>query len=303
MRLDLRAMDAFPAFFPLAGRTIAIAGEGDAAESKVRLFEGSPARLVRVPTARAHETTAYEDASLAFICAGDEAFRQGAASAARLAGAVVNVVDHPSLSDFMTPALIDRGQVVAAVGTTGSAPLLATLLRSDIEVLVPEGAGRVAALFGEIRQRMRVALPDPDARRAFLRKALVGPAAEAAMAGDMAGARTLLDEALTASASETPKAGRLRIVIDAGASDLITLRAARALAQADVLVVGDGAAAGTIALARREARRLGPGDANAEALAGFLANGLDVVWVSAREPVLAPLAIGVAIERLRPGRG
>src|SRR5580700_392549 len=134
-------MDAFPAFFPLAGRTIAIVGEGAAAESKLRLFDGSPARVVRVEEAKALKPKAYDGASLVFICAG--------------AGAVVNVVDHPALSDFMTPALVDRGQVVAAVGTTGSAPLLATLLRSDIEARVPEGAGRVAALFGAMREELR----------------------------------------------------------------------------------------------------------------------------------------------------
>ncbi|HKP77574.1 MAG TPA: siroheme synthase, partial [Phenylobacterium sp.] len=41
-------MDAFPAFFPLAGRSVVIAGEGEAAEAKVRLFAGSPATLVRL---------------------------------------------------------------------------------------------------------------------------------------------------------------------------------------------------------------------------------------------------------------
>ena len=41
-------MDSFPAFFPLAGRSLAIAGEGEAAEAKVRLFDGSPATIVRL---------------------------------------------------------------------------------------------------------------------------------------------------------------------------------------------------------------------------------------------------------------
>jgi precorrin-2 dehydrogenase/sirohydrochlorin ferrochelatase len=296
-------MDAFPAFFPLAGRTVAIVGDGEPAEAKVRLFDGSPARLVRVDAARAHEAEAYEGAALAFICSGDEAFRARAAEAARAAGAVVNVVDHPALSDFMTPALVDRGQVVAAVGTTGSAPLLATLLRSDLEARIPEGAGRVAAVFGSLREAMRKALPNLDDRRAFLREALVGPAADAAMAGDMAGARVLLEEALAGAAQGRRRAGRLRIVMDGGHGDLISLRAARALAQADILVVGDGAAAATIALARREARRLTPKGAGAKALAGFLAQGLDVVWVSAHEPVLEPQGLDVAIERLWPGRG
>jgi precorrin-2 dehydrogenase/sirohydrochlorin ferrochelatase len=296
-------MDAFPAFFPLAGRTIAIVGEGAAAESKLRLFDGSPARVVRVEDAKALKPKAYDGASLVFICAGDEAFRAKAADAARAAGAVVNVVDHPALSDFMTPALVDRGQVVAAVGTTGSAPLLATLLRSDIEARVPEGAGRVAALFGAVREELRQALPNLDARRAFLREALVGPAAEAAMADDMPTARRLLAGALAGAATAKPRTGRLRVVMDSGQGDLISLRAARALAQADVLVIGDGAAPATIALARREARRLKAEEAGAKALTGLLAKGLDVVWVSAREPVFAPVAIEVEIERLWPGRG
>jgi len=41
-------MNAFPAFFPLAGRRVAIVGEGDAAEAKARLFGGSPAEIVRL---------------------------------------------------------------------------------------------------------------------------------------------------------------------------------------------------------------------------------------------------------------
>jgi precorrin-2 dehydrogenase / sirohydrochlorin ferrochelatase len=296
-------MEAFPAFFPLSGRTIAIVGDGAAAESKLRLFDGSPATLVRVEDGKAHEPESYDGASIAFICGGDEAFRAKAADAARAAGAVVNVVDHPALSDFMTPALVDRGQVVAAVGTTGSAPLLATLLRSDIEARVPEGAGRVAALFGAMREELRQALPDLDARRGFLREAMVGPAAEAAMADDMDSAKRLLADALAAAATAKPRAGRLRIVMDGGQGDLISLRAARALAQADVLVLGEGAAASTVALARREARRMKPKEAGTKVLAELLAKGLDVVWVSAREPVIAPVGIDVAIERLWPGRG
>ena len=33
-------MDAFPAFYPLIGRSVAVAGEGEAAEAKARLFDG-----------------------------------------------------------------------------------------------------------------------------------------------------------------------------------------------------------------------------------------------------------------------
>ncbi len=295
-------MDAFPAFFPLAGRTVAIVGDGEPAEAKARLFEGSPARLLRIEAARALDPATYEDAGLVFVAAGNAEFRAAAAGAARKAGAVVNVVDHLALSDFHTPALVDRGEVVAAVGTAGASPMLAALLRNDIEARVPPGAGRVAALFGAMREPLREKLPDLDARRAFLREALTGPAADAAMAGDMALARRLLGEALDGWGDREPTKGRLRIIEDAVAADLLSLRAARALAQADILIADSAAAPATLALARREARRVAVGQADLDSLAGFTGQGLQIVWVGGPEQSLldALAEKGVAIERLRP---
>jgi precorrin-2 dehydrogenase/sirohydrochlorin ferrochelatase len=289
-------MDVFPAFFPLAGRTVVIAGAGEAAEAKARLFDGSPARLMRVQGEAALAVASYAGASLAFVAGDDAGFLAGACAAARAAGALVNVVDHPELCDFTTPAVIDRGQVVAAVGTGGASPLLAALLRSDIEARVPEGAGRVAALLGGLQDEIRAALPDLVARRAFLRSALSGPAAEAAMAGDRAGAQRLLRAALAAQSGARP-AGRVCVLAHAGAADLLSLRAARRLAEADVVVLGPTLAADVAALARRDARRIAPAAADLAALAG---EGLLVV--TAPPPPAAALAAlraaGVAVEVL-----
>jgi precorrin-2 dehydrogenase/sirohydrochlorin ferrochelatase len=182
--------------------------------------------------------------------------------------------------------------------------MLAALLRNDIEARIPPGAGRVAALFGAMRERHRETLPDLDARRAFLREALTGPAAQAAMDDDMAGARRLLGEALDAWDTRAASAGRLRLVIDDGAEDRLSLRAARALAQADVLIADAGATPATLALARREARRLAPSQVDLAQLKGMSGQGLQIVWVGAETnatDILEALAAeGVAIERLRP---
>ncbi|MBW8813480.1 MAG: bifunctional precorrin-2 dehydrogenase/sirohydrochlorin ferrochelatase [Caulobacterales bacterium] len=246
-------MDAFPAFFPLAGRTVVIAGEGEAAEAKARLFEGSPATIVRLTGAEALDPRAYAGASLAFVAAEDDGWARAAAEAARAAGVPVNAVDRPALCDFTTPAVIDRGEVVAAIGTGGASPMLATMLRHDIEARVPEGTGRIAALFRLMQDEVRGALPDAHARRRFLRAALNGPAAEAAVAGDMEGAR----ERLRAALFDTPQlAGRVLYVDARGPADLLTLRAARALAAADVLACDPEAHADVLALARRDAERL-----------------------------------------------
>jgi precorrin-2 dehydrogenase/sirohydrochlorin ferrochelatase len=248
-------MDAFPAFFPLAGRTIVIVGAGEQAQAKLRLFAGSPATILRLEGEAALKPQAYAGAALAFIASEDDAFAQAAAGAARAAHVPVNVVDRPALCDFTTPAVIDRGEVVAAIGTSGASPMLATLLRHDIEARVPEGAGRVAALFALLQDEVRKALPEAHRRRAFLRAALTGPAAQAAMRGDQAEAVRLLREAL---GRDAPGAGAVQYIDARGPVDHLTLRAARALAAADVLVCDEGAHADILALARRDAERTGP---------------------------------------------
>lgn len=264
-------MDAFPAFFPLAGRSVVIAGEGEAAEAKVRLFAGSPATLVRLTGGEALDPRAYAGMTLAFVAGDDDQWAMAAAEAARAANVPVNVVDRPALCDFTTPAVIDRGEVVAAIGTGGASPMLATMLRHDIEARVPEGAGRLAALFRSLQEEVRAALPDAHARRRFLRAALTGPAAEAAIAGDMEGAR----ERLRAALFDTPGLSGLVQYIDArGPADLLTLRAARALSAADVLVCDPEAHDDVLALARRDAERFGP--RTPDQLAEFAAEGLTV---------------------------
>jgi precorrin-2 dehydrogenase/sirohydrochlorin ferrochelatase len=189
-------MDSFPAYFPLAGRRVVVVGAGAQADAKAALFEGSPAEVVRLDESRAMMPQAYHGAALAFIASEDRDQAARAAAAARQASVPVNVVDRPDLCDFFTPALVDRGEVVAAVGTGGSSPVLAQVLKEQIAAGIPEGAGRLAALLRQFRQEVKAAFPDMIERRKFVLGVLDGPAAEAALAGKMDEARWLLQEAL-----------------------------------------------------------------------------------------------------------
>jgi precorrin-2 dehydrogenase/sirohydrochlorin ferrochelatase len=265
-------MNSFPAYFPLAGRRVMIIGEGEAAEAKARLFEGSPAEIDRLSALAGADLRAYVGAVLAFVATKDEALAVTCSRAARAAGVPVNVVDRPDLSDFVTPAVIDRGDVVAAIGTGGTAPILASLLRGDIEARVPEGTGRVAALLGRLQGEVRGAYPDLVQRRAFLRQVLAGPVAEAALAGDVGRAEALLREAI---AKGEGSQGSLRLIDGSGPADLLTLRAARALSEADILVIDPDAAPDVVVLARRDARRIAPTDFDP----AFLQGGQQVVWI------------------------
>lgn len=267
-------LDSFPAYFPLTGRKVVIAGSGDAAEAKARLFEGSPATMIRLDGHAAYLPGSYTGATLAFIASPDEVFVQAAASAARAARVLVNVVDRPELCDFNTPAVIDRGEVVAAVGTGGSAPVLATMLRNDIEVQVPEGTGRVAALLSKFQGEVRKTLPALHERRAFLRDAVMGEAAEAARAGDMDRAGQLFREAL---AKGSARRGTVRFIAGKGPADLLTLRAVRALGAADVLVLDGDAEPEVVKMARRDVERVDAAGADAEHLIQLAREGRQIV--------------------------
>lgn len=271
-------MDAFPAYFALAGQTVVIAGSGEGAAAKARLFDGSPARLVRIDGDEAFEPKTYEGARLAFIDGEDMVFATRAAQAARAGGALVNVVDRPALSDFSTPALIDRGSLVAAVGTAGASPMLAAILRGEIESRIPEGAGRVAALLHRMKDEVREAFPDVADRRAFLREAAMGPAAEAAMAGNSEEAMAVLRRAM---AQKDARQGRLYLLDGSGPADLLSLRALRALAEADAIMADADCDPQVLVRARRDATRLSVDD---EALASQVDRGLKVVRIIAGPP-------------------
>ena len=105
-------MDAFPAYFPLAGAKIVVAGSGEGAEAKARLFDGSPARLVRAEGPEAFLAGTYAGASLVFVASPDDLFVQAAVTAARAARAydgwcdVANVSNHdrsPCLAFYVIP--------------------------------------------------------------------------------------------------------------------------------------------------------------------------------------------------------
>jgi precorrin-2 dehydrogenase/sirohydrochlorin ferrochelatase len=293
-------MDAFPAFFPLSGARVVIAGDGEGAEAKARLFAGSPAEVVRLTGEATLDPGAYAGAKLVFVASYDEAYARAAAAAARAGGAPLNVVDRPELSDFHTPAIVDRGTVVAAIGTAGAAPLLASLLRAEIELRVPAGAGRMAALLASRRDALREAFADLPARRAFLRAMLASPVAVAVEAGDLALAEARLDRAIRAGHTAV---GRASFVTAPASADLISVRCVRVLNTVDILVVGEGSEAIVAAHARRDAEHWASPDVTEEAIAGQAAAGRLIALVD-RRPDLDLMrrlaARGVAVEHLAP---
>jgi uroporphyrin-III C-methyltransferase/precorrin-2 dehydrogenase/sirohydrochlorin ferrochelatase len=139
---------------------------------------------------------------------------------------------------------------------------------------------------------IRAALPDLIKRRAFMRRVVNGPVADLAMAGEDARAEAAL---LAELAQGAALLGRLYAIVVEGPADLLSLRAARVLSEADVLVEGQGSDPAIAILARRDSQRLMASDMDAQALTDLLSQGLQVVLIG-KEAI--ERARGLAVESL-----
>jgi uroporphyrin-III C-methyltransferase/precorrin-2 dehydrogenase/sirohydrochlorin ferrochelatase len=189
---------------------------------------------------------------LVFAATGDGPVNAAIAAAARETNVPVNVVDDATLSSFIMPAIVDRSPLLVAISTGGAAPVLATRLRARIEALLDESWGRLALFADRWRRRIRTAVPDLWMRRRFYDWLLDGPVAAAVRAGRESDADRIVETQLGRKA-ETP-AGKV-VLVGAGPGDpgLMTLRALRALQQADVILTDRLVSAEILGLARREA--------------------------------------------------
>ena len=180
-------------------------------------------------------------------------------------------------------AAVDAGADGIVVSNHGgrafdSAIATIDILRGEIESRIPEGAGRVAALLHKMKDEVREAFPDMAQRRAFLREAAMGPAAEAAMAGESDKAMAVLRSAM---AQPGARQGRLFLLDGSGPADLLSLRALRALAEADAIMADAACDPQVLVRARRDATRL---PVDEESLETQIAAGLKVVRITAGPP-------------------
>lgn len=180
----------------------------------------------------------------------------------------VNVVDRPELSTFIFPAVVDRGEVVVAIGTGGASPVLARRLRELIEGLLPTRIGELAQLIGRHRRRF-AAVPRALSPRRFWENIIAGPIAEAILAGRSDEAEARLVAAIDGNGARESSAGKAETVFLVGAGpgdpDLLTLRALHALADADVVFYDELVTAAVLDRARRGAEQVFVGKRRGEA--------------------------------------
>ncbi len=250
-------MRHLPLFFDVSGRRVVVVGSGPVADRKAATVRSAGAQVRQVATA---EKADFDGAVAALVATGTEEGDQAAHRVAKAAGVPVNVADRPALCDFILPAIVDRGDVVVAVSTGGASPTLATVLRGKIEAALPERVAALAELAKTFRKQANALISQPAERRAFWRRLVEGPAGQLALSGDDAGARRIVLGELNDARRGAGNVGIAHIVgAGPGDPDLLTLRAAQLLQEADVILHDDLVPDAILARARRDAELVSVG--------------------------------------------
>ncbi len=267
-------MQYLPIFLDIKDQSCLVVGGGEVAMRKVNslLRAGAMVTLVAPeltpPLARLaaehrieHVARVFEDVDiearhLVITATDDRATNHYVASLARARRIPVNVVDDPSACSFIMPSIIDRSPVVAAVSSGASSPVLARLIRTRLESVIPAGYGRLAELCSRYRDRVKARFDDPVDRRRFWDRVLQGSVAERVFSGHVEEADATMEQEL-AHVSPSGGMGEVYLVgAGPGDPDLLTFRAMRLMQQADVVIYDRLVAKPIIDMVRKDARHI-----------------------------------------------
>src|SRR5256885_6089438 len=247
-------MRFLPVFLDLQAGPVLLIGAGELAWAKLRLLAAAGAHIRWYTTDGNHDVSGLEPADaarielaqgdplaadlsgvIAILCAGAGDIGTAMAARAKSVGLPVNVMDDLSHSTFIFPSIVDRGEVVVAVGTGGASPVVARRVRERIEAVLPARIGDLASFIGRWRKSVHGRIPEFPLRRRFWERVVDGPIGALVLAGRATEAEAALkditDPSAFAGAERAGKAAGSVALVGAGPGDpdLLTIKALRAL--------------------------------------------------------------------------
>ena len=276
-------MKYLPLFFDIINKPCLVVGAGTVATRKVELLlkAGARVRVVAKSISDAMsvlqsdhdfecETRGFEEGDLDNIilviaATSDQTLNASLSELAHQRNIPVNVVDNPSLCSFIMPSILDRGAVQVAISTGGGAPVLARMLRAQLESTIPASYGELASLAESFRDRVKQTFSRVEERRIFWEAILEGPAAEHVFAGRRDKAEQLIENLLETRSANPEFKGEVYLVgAGPGDPDLLTFKALRLMQKCDVVVYDRLVSEPILDMVRRDAEKIYAGKARSE---------------------------------------
>jgi uroporphyrin-III C-methyltransferase/precorrin-2 dehydrogenase/sirohydrochlorin ferrochelatase len=161
-------MDYLPVFFKITHQPCLVVGGGHIAKRKVNLLLKAEANVTVIALEvlpelkaqilaaggqvieQAYEASYVANKRLVIAATDDLALNKQVFDDCEALSIPVNVVDAPDLCRFIFPSIIDRSPVVVAISSSGQSPVLARMLRTRLESIIPAAYGQVSGFCGYI---------------------------------------------------------------------------------------------------------------------------------------------------------
>jgi precorrin-2 dehydrogenase/sirohydrochlorin ferrochelatase len=179
-------MRYYPVFLDLRQKNCLVVGGGQVGERKVKTLQACGARVRLVSrdltpylsreirekrvsfVSGSYQAGLLEGCFLVIGATDDPQVNRRISSDARQRGLLCNIADSPEECNFILPSLLERGDLLIAVSTSGQSPALAKKIRRQLEREFPPVYETYLKLLGRIRLHVLAqGRPQEENRRLF----------------------------------------------------------------------------------------------------------------------------------------
>ena len=270
-------MKYFPLNIELNKKPVLLIGGGEVAERKLDLLVKADACLTVVSPSftdylltfekkenitfihSEYNSSFIDEGKYSFIIAAtnDEDLNKQIAKDANARNILVNVVDRPEICDFIFPSILERGPITVSVSTGGASPVLARMLRTKLETLIPGGYGKLAKIVSDNRVLVRKKFKNFKSNRIFGEEVLTSKFVDLVLSGQEKNALDYLETMINNFDEKKKSQGEVYLVgAGPGDPDLLTFRALRLMQQADIVLYDRLVHPDIIELVRRDAQKI-----------------------------------------------
>lgn len=269
-------MEYLPLFIDLKGKSVLVVGGGDVAVRKIELLKKTGA-IVKIVAhilcvkllnmlsdpnvnwiGKNFKSTMLDAVVLVVVATNNANVNDFVYQNAKKRHILINTVDDKNKCSCIFPSIVDRTPILIGISSSGTAPVLARILREKFELLLPESFGLVAKLVGKWRYQVKKRIKNVICRRRFWEKIFYGGYISMLVErGRMKEANKILRNLIdTVDHCYTKKGSVTLVGAGPGDRELLTIKGLRMIQQADVILYDYLVNVHVLELARRDANKI-----------------------------------------------
>ncbi|MGL5753396.1 MAG: precorrin-2 dehydrogenase/sirohydrochlorin ferrochelatase family protein [Paraclostridium sp.] len=160
----------YPMMINLSGKEIAVIGGGKIAYRKVKNFLdfGYGVKVIAVDFIEEfydieekiylikdeYKESYIENSFVVVAATNNKSINESIGKYCNIKNKLVNVVDNPSLSTYIVPSVVKRGDLIIGVSTSGKSPSLAGKIKKDLEEQYDDSYEEYINILGELREKI-----------------------------------------------------------------------------------------------------------------------------------------------------